>query len=371
MAQAVDTLMTPAPDPWTQAMRRGDFTRAWQVSDAVLAQRVASGETCFHWPRHLQYVWLGESLQDKRVLIRCYHGLGDTIQFIRFAEPLRHIAKHVTVWVQPALLTLVATAKGVDEVMPLHDGTPQCEYDVDIEIMELAHALRYDPAVTKTAVPYLFPREAPSPARRPTSPVRGQGEEHGTLESSGETFFPSLPGRKQGEDSSAYPTHARIGIAWRAGDWEPRRSIPIPLLRDFANRCARLPHVELYSLQYGVDQRELAALNIPDMSCANIEEQAARMRTLDLVISVDTMQAHLAGALGLPVWTLLHDDCDWRWMKDSNVTPWYPTMRLFRQGTRDWRAVLSEVEHALVRIQERDSRASLESTISREAYRSR
>src|SRR5437764_15195806 len=82
-------------DPWKAAMQRGDFAAAWRVSDEVLLRRRASKETCYHWPRHLQYVWTGAPLAGKRVLVRCYHGLGDTIQFIRFTKPLRARARHV------------------------------------------------------------------------------------------------------------------------------------------------------------------------------------------------------------------------------------------------------------------------------------
>ena len=152
---------TPAPDAWSAAMRAGDFERAWEISDRVLRRRVASGETCWHWPRHLQFIWSGVPLTGQRVLVRCYHGLGDTIQFIRFAAALREIAREVLVWAQPALLPLVATADGVDRVLPLHDGTPDTEYDVDIEIMELPHALRTTLASLPQRVPYLQPPVIP------------------------------------------------------------------------------------------------------------------------------------------------------------------------------------------------------------------
>src|SRR5215204_5076865 len=137
------------------AMRHGDFARAWEISDAILRHRRAEGQTCSHWPRHLQFVWTGAPLAGKRVLIRCYHGLGDTIQFIRFAAPLRAIARDVAVWVQPSLLSLTATAPGVDRVLPLHDGSPDSPYDVDIEVMELPHALRADVHSIPREVPYL------------------------------------------------------------------------------------------------------------------------------------------------------------------------------------------------------------------------
>src|SRR5690606_11292785 len=106
-------------------------------------------------PRHLQTIWDGRPLRGRRVLVRCYHGLGDTIQFIRFAAPLRAIARHVIVWVQPKLLPLIATVAGVDEALPLNDGTPNSVFDADIEIMELAHALRVDAEAIRRPLPYL------------------------------------------------------------------------------------------------------------------------------------------------------------------------------------------------------------------------
>src|SRR3954464_3188991 len=117
---------------WMRHMRRGDFARAWEVSDEVLRGR--AGESCDFLPRHFQWVWRGEPLEGKRVVIRCYHGLGDTIQFIRYAPLLRQIAARVTVWAQPALLDLLGTAEGIDELLPLHDGDPGTDYDVDVEV---------------------------------------------------------------------------------------------------------------------------------------------------------------------------------------------------------------------------------------------
>ncbi|HEY0442568.1 MAG TPA: hypothetical protein VGD36_21055, partial [Xanthobacteraceae bacterium] len=218
-----------------EAMRRGDFDRAWQISDAILRERVAGGATCWHWPRHLQYVWNGAPLAGKRVLVRCYHGLGDTIQFIRFAAPLRAIASHVTVWVQPELLALVGTAPGVDAVLPLHDGTPDAAYDLDIEIMELPHALRITPATLPRRVPYLVP-----PAAR--------------------AVLPETAAR-------------RVGIAWKAGGWDPARSVPTPLIRTLADA----PGIELVSLQLGLGSDELALAGMTDISTADVTEAATRM----------------------------------------------------------------------------------------------
>ncbi len=283
-------------------MRRGDFAAAWAISDRVLRERLEKDEHCFDWPRHLQYIWRGESLHDRRVLVRCYHGLGDTIEFGRFLEPLRKHAAHTTLWVQPELLELMASVRGIDELVPLHDGTPDCTYDVDIELMELAHYLRAGPETIQRRVPYIY-EEMPRRTRRP------DGELH-------------------------------VGIAWKSGAWDPVRSIPEALLAPLAH----VRGVRWHSLQYQAE----APLPAQRLIHKSIALTARRMLGLDLVISVDTITAHLAGALGLPVWTLLTHTCDWRWMAHGTRSCWYPTMRLFRQPSEgDWMPVVDEVRQAL------------------------
>jgi len=127
-------------DGWMQHMRRGDFEAAWRVSDRVL--RVRSGVPCDHLPRHLQYFWDGRPLDGKRVLIRCYHGLGDTIQFVRYAPFVRARAREVILWVQPKLFPLFRSVPGIDLLLPLHDGLPDVDFDTSVEIMELPHVFR-------------------------------------------------------------------------------------------------------------------------------------------------------------------------------------------------------------------------------------
>src|SRR5436309_12725026 len=119
-----------AESEWAAAMRANDFARAWAINDRDLAQRIAENAPRHEGPRHLQHIWRGEPLESARVLVRCYHGLGDTLQFIRFAKPLRCIAREVILWVQPELLRLVANAPGVDRALPLHNGTSDADYDV-------------------------------------------------------------------------------------------------------------------------------------------------------------------------------------------------------------------------------------------------
>lgn len=290
---------------WMAAMRRGAFEAAWTINDAVRQAR--AGVPCGHWPRHLQYVWDGTPLTGKRVLVRCSHGLGDTLQFIRYIPLIKAIAQEVMVGAQPALLPLLRTMYGIDRLLPLHDGPPEVEYEVDVESMELPYLFRTTLATIPADIPYLHVEPAAFPR----------------------------------------PRHLAVGLVWAAGEWDhARRSIPFPLLAPLA----LVPQVALYILQRGpaLDHRHPSFGTLSGSD--DILEAARIMRALDLVISVDTMPAHLAGALGVPVWTLLDAAADWRWMEGRVESPWYPTMRLFRQEKRGvWAPVIARVIAALTR----------------------
>lgn len=288
-------------------MLRGDFARAWSISDQVLCERLAREQSCLHWPRHLQFIWRGASLRDRRVLVRCYHGLGDTIQFIRLLALLRAEAQHTIVWVQPLLLELLQSVAGIDTLLPLHDGAPRCAYDLDIELMELLHYFRLTTATIPTRVPYLLE---------------------------------SLPRRRFEPLDELH-----VGLAWRSGTWDHQRSLE----HDQAALLGRVRGVRWYSLQYDSADPPVPATRLVDK---DIALTARRMLSLDLVLSVDTYIAHLAGALALPVWIMLPYECDWRWMSAGERTPWYPTMRLFRQPRPgDWRSVMRAVYDRLARPQ--------------------
>lgn len=288
-----------------RAMRQGEFAAAWEMSDAAL--RARAGVPYAELPRHLQSVWDGTPLRGKRVLIRCYHGLGDTIQFIRYASMVRAVAAEVIVWAQPVLLELLRGVRGIDRLLPLHDGRPDVDYDVDVEIMELPHVFRSTLATLPAEVPYIR-----------AAPVRVCDAE--------------------------VPPGLAVGVIWRAGDWDELRSVPVALLGSLAG----LPGVRLHALQRGRGleawRGEFGVVSASDRA----EETAGIMQAMDLVISVDSFPAHLAGALGRPTWTLLHSAADWRWMEDRDDSPWYPTMRLYRQPQPgDWEAVIARVREDL------------------------
>ena len=284
-------------------MRGGDFfARAWDVSDEVLRSR--AGQRCDHLPRHFQWVWNGGSLAGKRVLIRCYHGLGDTLQFIRYAPLVRRIASRVMVWAQPQLIPLLESVAGIDALLPLHSGAPDAEFDIDVDIMELPHVFRSTIETLPAEIPYLHVEPAELPR---------DGNLH-------------------------------VGLVWKCGDWAPERSVPVGLLEPLG----RMDGVTLHILQRGSGLAErppgFGVLSGSD----DIVAAARTIAALDLMITIDSMPAHLAGALGVRTWTLLQAQADWRWMDGREDSPWYPTMRLFRQQPdENWSGVIARVVAAV------------------------
>ncbi|HVJ39426.1 MAG TPA: hypothetical protein VM687_16690 [Stenotrophomonas sp.] len=290
---------------WLQCMRRGDWASAWPWVDAQLPQRAV--QPCWDWPRHLQYVWTGASLADRRVLVRCYHGLGDTLQFIRYMPLLKAIAREVTVWVQPALLELLHGFEGIDRLLPLHDGTPEVEYDVDVEIMELPHVFRTTLATLPCRTPYL--RADPLPLPR-------------------------------GNERPA------VGLVWQAGEWNPSRSIGFSRLSAWKGL-----DVEWYILQPKPAEAGWDGSFGHLVDAFEMPRYARAVSAMDLLVTIDSMPAHLAGALGVPTWTLLAADADWRWMDGREDSPWYPGMRLYRQRRAgDWDELVERVGASLAQF---------------------
>src|ERR1041385_3970983 len=288
---------------WLHAMRRGDFDTAWNISDALL--RTPRDQT--DQPRWFQRVWNGSSVSGKRVLVRFYQGLGDTIHFIRYAPLLKASSAEVIVWTQPSLIPLLRSVRGIDRLLPLHDGAPDVEYDVDLELNELPHLFR----TTLDSIPAVVPYISVEPALLPRN------------------------GRM------------RVGLIWQSGDWDHRRSVPFSEVK----QLIKVPGIEWHVLQRDALRAgwdgSLGSISGGD----NPLDDARLMRALDLIISVDTMTAHLAGALGVPTWTLLPVEADWRWMLDRDDTPWYPTMRLFRQCEEGkWDDVIDDVAMQLSKL---------------------
>jgi len=317
--------LDPVPDvgtEWSAAMRRGDWEAAWRATDRIeSARRARQHEPGFQrQPEHLR--WDGTPPAGRTVLVRCEHGLGDTLQFMRFIPLLR--AAHVHFLVQPPLVELLRDAPGLGEVRNYWTDDPLPPHDIDLEVMELPYALR----MTLPRLPPPYPR------------LRAQLPRVHEL-------LPPADGR------------LRVGLLWASSDWDRSRSVPLAALAPlFA-----LEQVRFHSLQQGAaaDDPLLQRLAIERLSprTTRIPMAAAAMCALDLVISIDGMPAHLAGTLGRPTWVMLKHDADWRWMEQREDTPWYPTVRLFRQPRAgDWDAAVRQVAAQLQRVAAAQSRGT-------------
>lgn len=288
---------------WICWMLAGKFENAWRESDAI--SRRGNPD-----PHRL---WDGLSFRGKRVMIRCLHGFGDAIQFVRYAKLVRgNQASRVIVQVHPELVSLMRGASFVDEVISWCDEG-SVGWDQQIEVMELPGAFQTTLDTIPGEIPYLR----------------------------------LTPQQRQG--SRIVPRHGtglRIGLQWGSSGWNVDRSVALRELRPVLGMAG----IEYFSFQRGASREELAMIGegypIQDVSgtSPHIVEAAADLMNIDVLITVDTMLAHLAGALGREVWVLLHWDSDWRWMLQRCDSPWYPTMRLFRQpAPGDWHSVALQV----------------------------
>lgn len=280
-------------------MRAQDYDLAWALSERALQERDPADRDDPALPYHLRWVWDGRDYSGRHCLVRCYHGLGDTIQFSRYLPMLARCVASLRVEAPSRLIPLLrrivvaAGCPGIDFIAfdMAHPSPPS---ECDLEITELAFALRASP--TDTAVPYL-------PAPRAIMP------------------------------------HMTVGLCHRAGGWDRGRSIEVDLLGPL---CA-----EARILSLVTEPADFDAIN-PCGCPLDMEVTAALVASTDLVITVDTMIAHLAGAMGRPTWLLLTADPDWRWPIEGHGTPWYPTIHIYRQQCAgDWNALLADVTRDL------------------------
>jgi tetratricopeptide (TPR) repeat protein len=286
-----------------------EYQWRWQTKDST--------------PRHFpQPPWNGESLAAKTILLHAEQGLGDTIQFIRYAPIVKRHGAAVIVECQKPLVGLLEGCAGVDRLVGQGDDLPA--FDVHAPLLSVPGILKTSLVDIPVGIPYLFAKPA-------------------LVE-----FW-----RKRLAELDGF----KVGIAWQGSPayrGDRFRSIP---LRCFA-ALAQIPGVRLISLQKGAGVEQLAEVcdlfAVTDLS-AELDERsgpfmdtAAVMKSLDLVITSDTASAHLAGALGAAVWVALPLAPDWRWLLDRCDSPWYPTMRLFRQTKLgDWQGVFQEIAKAL------------------------
>ena len=314
-------------------LARGDFERGWPEHEwrfKCTKPRLLAVES----PR-----WTGDELNGRSILLVGEQGLGDVLQFIRFARLVKERGGHVVLACPEPLIRLADRCPGVDRVVDWNSTLPAC--DVHAHLMSL-------PLILGTTLenlpsrPYLSVETTTGLAWRP---IVAQ-----TLSRLGP---PGLAeGRHTGRDFT-------IGIAWqgnRGNTIDRWRSFPLAL---FAH-LAKLPGVRLISLQMGDGTEQVAELagRFPvaelrqeddgDDPRGDFADTAAVMSHLDLVVAPESAVAHLAGSLGRKVWVPLSTVGDWRWMLEREDSPWYPTMRLFRQSAPgDWETVFERMAGAL------------------------
>jgi len=303
-------------------LRQGRWTEGWQRLEA--RDWIAPLQDYLRLPR-----WDGGPLAGRRILVGVEAGHGDMIQFCRYGAQLRAAgAARVGVLCHPGLVALFGGLRGVDEAIGLDDTLRRADWDMWAPPLSLPRHFGTTVDTVPAALPYIVP-EAERVAR----------------------LAPRLAPRLA-VDAGAL----KVGLAWRGNprfENDGARSLPgLPTLAPLG----RVPGVRWFSLQKGPGEDEAAAgvpgLAVTDLAPAigDFADTAALMTGLDLVITVDTACAHLAGALGKPCWVLLPAWMpDWRWLAGRDDTPWYPgTMRLFRQRRDgEWDEVVERVAGAL------------------------
>jgi len=267
-----------------------------------------------HWQRRpfTQPEWDGSDLNGKTILLHAEQGFGDTLQFIRFAPLVKAKGGRVVVECQAPLLRLLQSVEGIDQLISQESPLP--DFDVHIPLLSLPRALGTTLENLPAQVPYL----------------------HSTVAAAETLSSPAL----------------KIGIAWMGNPNHRNNHLRSCKLTDF-QPLLQVPNTQFFSLQKGDAEQDLN--QHPELAIANLSphvqdfaDTAAWIEQLDLVITVDTSVAHLAGALGKPVWVLLHYAPDWRWMLQRADSPWYPNMRLFRQPKwADWGSVFEAVQGEL------------------------
>jgi tetratricopeptide (TPR) repeat protein len=282
----------------------GEFRRGWPLYESRLKL-----EYLRPLQRHSELPrWMGEPLEGKTLLVHAEQGLGDTLQFCRYIPLLESQGIRVIFEVQPALAKILQSAPMRASVVAV--GAPLPPFDLRSPLLSLPWLLGTELDSIPGGVPYL----RADPARAAIWKER----------------LAALPGLK-------------VGLTWQ-GNLETEKQGGFRG-RSFALAAAaplaRVPGVTLISLQKGPGseqrqhvafQRDVLELMPPlDMGPEEVMDTAALMTQLDVIVTSDTATAHLAGALGLPVWVLLAGSADWRWLSDRDDSPWYPTMRLFRQ----------------------------------------
>ncbi|TAK91698.1 MAG: tetratricopeptide repeat protein [Burkholderiaceae bacterium] len=301
-------------------LARGDYAKGWEEYEA---RWVGAFSARKHLRQFQQPQWRGEDISGQTILLYAEQGQGDTLQFIRYVPMVKARGARVIVDCQPSLVRLLRTMPGIDDIFSKGEVTPDHPpFDVQCALLSLPRAFGTTLKTVPADIPYLHADPAMV-----------------------EQWRALLPQDKT----------LKVGLVW-AGN--PRRfSLQLNLIDQRRSLhlaqlapLAQCEGVTFISLQVGEGAAELkqapAGLNVLDLTdrITDFADTAALIENLDLVISVDTSVAHLAGALGKKVWLLSRHDACWRWMTEREDSPWYPTLRLLRQATPgDWQPVIDRV----------------------------
>jgi len=289
----------------------GEFQEGWSLYE-------------WRWRRHgvkkrpQDKLWLGiETLKNKKLLIWCEQGFGDVIQFCRYVLMAQSLGAKVIFEVPAQLKIILSTLDKNITIVEIGENLPDFDLQIPIMSLPLAFKTQIDSIPSKT--PYLHPNVS-------------------TVEE-----WNKLLGKK---------IKLRVGLVWSGSDKHERdksRSIPLAMLEKIIDL-----QVEVHSLQIDYKINDLQTLKRSHKitqhqeNLKNFSDTAALIKNLDLIISVDSSVAHLAGALGKPTWILLSYSPDFRWMLNRADSPWYPSARLFRQPKfGDWGSVINEVYNEL------------------------
>jgi len=292
---------------------QGELLKGWTEYEA--RWQVGVGDDRKLAPRR----WKGEPLKGERILLYAEQGLGDALQFVRYVPLVADCGGQVVLEVQPALRGLIAITEGAAQVIARGDTLPECTWQCPLLSLPLALGTKLETIPAR--VPYIHP----DPAR----------VEKWKQRLAGDTW--------------------RIGLCWAGNPSHQRdrlRSVPLEQLLPLLG----VTDASFYSLQFGAGAEQIqwlpANVRLVDLGdeLRDFSNLAAIVANLDLVITIDSVVAHLAGAMGKPVWILLNKGCDWRWFLEREDSPWYPTARLFRQSTPGgWQEVVNRIELELRR----------------------
>lgn len=271
-------------------------------------------------------VWDGSNLKNKTILLYAEQGFGDTFQFIRYAKLLKQQGACVIFQTQNALATLLTNCPYIDTI--IKRGQPVPASDFHLALMSLPYAFKTTIDTTPADIPYIYPNE--------------KLVQHWC-------------------NKLAHDKNIKIGICWQGNAQYTTQALRHAVASKsfhvkYFEPLSTIPGISLYSLQKINSTDDLQNIKFAvhdfgtdfDTSHGRFMDTAAVIKNLDLVLTVDTSIGHLAGALGIPVWVLLPKPADWRWMLKRNDSPWYPSMRLFRQKKcGNWTEVMQEVCTAL------------------------